>query len=95
MKKNTSPRRVLLRCHLAGTHYGTVVRESEGRIVLRDACKVWSWAGAHTHHEMAQTGPGPGSRVTVRSPEMSIALSDVIECHIVTATDSAFSAQWK
>ena len=50
---------------------------------------------APTHHEMAQTGPGPGSRVTVRSPEMSIALSDVIECHIVTATDSAFSAQWK
>lgn len=91
--KNTA-KRVLLRCHLAGTHYGTLVSEKNGRAVLRDACKVWSWTGARTHHEMAATGPGPGSRVTVRSQEMSVALADVVECHAVTATDDAFKAQW-
>lgn len=93
-KMKQEPKRVLLRCQLAGTHYGTVVSDKNGRLVLRNACKVWSWTGARTHHEMSIAGPGKGSRVTVRSYEMSVALADVVECHLVTAPDSAFEAQW-
>jgi hypothetical protein len=70
---------VIVRTFSAGVHYGHLSTQSEDgkRITLTGARRIWSWKGANTLNEIANHGPGPGSRISERVQE--IALTEAIE----------------
>jgi hypothetical protein len=56
---------VVVRSHLAGVHFGRLVRREGDRVVLREARRAWSWQGALSVSELAVRGPGKGSKICV------------------------------
>jgi hypothetical protein len=57
-KKPTLPF-VLARCTNAGVHAGYLVSEKGGRVKLKDARRIWYWAGAASLSEIAVYGCNP------------------------------------
>jgi hypothetical protein len=80
-------RPVIVRTYSAGVHYGYLVEHSVDakRVVLAKNRRIWSWQGANTLTEIAMTGVGKGSKISVEGA--GIILADAIE--IANCTEAA------
>jgi hypothetical protein len=68
---------VVVRTYSAGVHIGVLAEHEKTEVVLKDARRIWSWAGANTLSEISLRGVGTGSRISDKVPE--IYLSEAIE----------------
>ena len=48
---------VLIRTKFAGVHIGWLVAKDGTNVLLKDARRIWKWAGAFTLSEIATAGP--------------------------------------
>ena len=85
---------VVVRTYSAGVHVGELVERNGKEVQLANARRIWSWRGANTLHEVAASGVGPGSKVSV--PCASVTLTEAIEVLETTADARANleSAKW-
>lgn len=60
----TKSKQVLIRTYSAGVHFGTLVSRKGQEVVLKNARRIWSWQGANTLNEIANSGCGKGSKVS-------------------------------
>jgi len=56
---------VVVRTYSAGVHVGELVSQKGPEVVLRNTRRIWFWKGARTLSEMAVSGIGDGSKVSV------------------------------
>ena len=57
---------VIVRCTGAGCHFGYLVSRTDNTATLRKSRRLWSWSGAFTLSELAESGPDVvGSRFGV------------------------------
>ena len=88
---NKSPmigQHAVIRTYSAGVHIGTVLDKDGINVVLKDARRLWTWRGAFTLSEIATSGVGKGSRISVAVP--MIELTQVVE--IIPTTEAARSS---
>ena len=76
---------VIVRTYSAGVHAGTLESQDGKQVSLVDARRIWSWKGANTLHEIANSGVKEGSRIS--DPVSAIVLTEAIE--VIAATDAA------
>jgi len=76
---------VIVRTYSAGVHFGTLESQNGKEITLTEAGRIWSWKGANTLHEIANSGVGKGSRVSELAPVVS--LTEAIE--VIGASDAS------
>ena len=76
---------VIVRTYSAGVHFGTLSAQNGKEITLADAGRIWSWKGANTLHEIANSGVGKGSCVSELAPVVS--LTEAIE--VIGASDAS------
>lgn len=70
---------VLVRCDRAGVHVGELVsQETGGKVVLKNATRVWRWKGANTVSELSQKG-GDQIWTRISEPVVEITLFDAVE----------------
>lgn len=90
----TNRKYVLIRTYSAGVHVGELSDRRGQEVDLVNARRIWSWKGANTLHEIANSGVSTGSRVS--QTVSSITLTQAIE--IIECTDAARknleSASW-
>lgn len=85
---------VIVRTYSAGVHFGYLVSRKGREVKLERAKRLWSWNGANTLNEIAVSGVGKGSRVSV--PVSSVVLTEAIEiidC-AKAAVDNLEEAKW-
>lgn len=64
---------VLVRTFSAGVHIGTLVEKNEMNVLLKDARRIWKWAGAFTLSEVATIGiKKDGSRLSIAVPMVEL-----------------------
>ena len=69
---------VVVRTFSAGIHVGTLAAAEGTAVELKDARRIWKWAGAFTLHELSQAGVTPKiSRMS--APVPAILLTQAIE----------------
>jgi len=68
---------VLVRTYSAGVHFGWLVSRKGKEVELKNARRIWSWKGANTLNEIANSGVGSESKVS--EPVASIVLTEAIE----------------
>ena len=56
---------VIVRTHSAGVHIGQLMTRKGKEVLLDDARRIWSWAGAFTLSKIAKDGVGSG-KLSVR-----------------------------
>lgn len=76
---------VVVRTYSAGVHVGALSKRDGKEVTLTDARRIWSWKGANTLHEIANSGVGKGSRIS--ETVTSVLLTEAIE--IIDATEAA------
>lgn len=81
------PRRVVVRSHLSGVWFGTLVAKNGTELTLTNARRFYSWSGALTVATIATSGAGSASRLC--APVNTI-ISDFVE--INDASDEAVKA---
>ena len=67
---------VCVRTFSAGVHCGTLIKREGMEVTLKDARRIWSWAGALSLHEVSSRGI-TGGKVSVAVEE--ILLTEAIE----------------
>ncbi len=66
-------RHVIVRTFSAGVHMGTLLRKEGENVLLRDARRLWKWAGAFTLSEVSQNGvQNSGSRIACLVPMIEL-----------------------
>ena len=70
-------KKVIVRTHSAGVHFGTLAEKEGKEVVLRGARRIWYWEGAFTLSAVAVSGVGRGSKLSVLTQE--ILLTEAIE----------------
>lgn len=84
----------VVRTYSAGVHVGELVSQDGKNVTLANARRIWYWRGANTLHEIATSGVGDGSKVSVAVA--SIDLTEAIE--VIACTDEGASklraAKW-
>lgn len=85
---------VVIRTYSAGVHVGELVSLDGKEVTLSNARRVWKWCGAYTLNEIAVSGVGAGSKISVEAP--SITLTEAIEViHCTEAAEANLrAAQW-
>jgi hypothetical protein len=79
-------RHVVVRTYSAGVHLGTLAEREGTAVVLRDARRLWRWAGAFTLSEVATAGvKRVGSRISATVP--TILVTEAIE--VIPTTEAA------
>jgi hypothetical protein len=75
-------------------HVGELVSRKGQEVALSDARRIWYWKGANTLHEIAASGVGPGSKISVTAE--SVTLTQAIEIIVCTkaARKNLESASW-
>ena len=73
---------VVVRTYSAGVHVGEMIERRGREVDLANARRIWSWklsdtSGINSLHEVCTSGVGPGSRVSVQIP--AITLLEAIE----------------
>jgi hypothetical protein len=76
---------VIVRTYSAGVHMGFLESHFQTVVVLRNARRLWSWAGAFTLHEVSSEGVSDESRISAAVD--SITLTQAIE--IIPCTKKA------
>lgn len=79
---------VLLRCNMAGCHYGYMYEEGEMsgeffKVTLLQSRRIWSWAGAHTLSDLAMNGSTNPKDCQVSLPiegKHILAACEIIRC---------------
>lgn len=84
-------KKVIVRTHSAGVHFGTLAAKDGKEVVLRDARRIWYWEGAFTLSAVAVSGVGNKSKLSVSVPE--ILLTEAIE--IIPCSEEATEALQK
>lgn len=84
----------VVRTYSAGVHVGVVESIDGTAAALKDARRIWRWAGANTLNEVALHGVSKGSKVS--DPVESILLTEAIEVIPTTADAEANlrAAKW-
>ena len=59
---------VVVRTFSAGVHIGTLAAKQGENVLLKDARRLWKWAGAFTLSEVAQNGVQKDSRIACVVP---------------------------
>ena len=77
--------RVLVRTHSAGVFVGEMVSRKGREVVLKNARRIWYWAGAATLSELAMRGTSQPSKCRFPMPAASILLTEAIEIIPMTA----------
>lgn len=72
---------VLVRCRLAGLHYGILHQYGEF-VWLKNSRRIWSWKGCLSCSELSQSGPTEAV-VGCHVPDMTIPIDDVGEVHMM------------
>jgi hypothetical protein len=76
---------VVVRTYSAGVEVGELVERKDKEVTLANSRKIWQWQGAFTLHEIAVSGVGKGTRMSV---EVSKAIvTEAIE--VLTCTEEA------
>lgn len=70
-------KKVIVRTHSAGVHFGTLASKEGKEVVLKNARRIWYWEGAFTLSAVAVSGVGKSSKLSVSVPE--ILLTEAIE----------------
>ena len=70
-------KKVIVRTHSAGVHFGTLAAKYGKEVVLKNARRIWYWEGAFTLSAVAVSGVGKSSKLSVSVPE--ILLTEAIE----------------
>ena len=70
-------KKVIVRTHSAGVHFGTLAAKDGKEVVLRGARRIWYWEGAFTLSAVAVSGVSKRSKLSVSVPE--ILLTEAIE----------------
>ena len=78
-------KKVIVRTHSAGVHFGTLAAKDGKEVVLRGARRIWYWEGAFTLSAVAVSGVGRGSKLSVLTQE--ILLTEAIE--IIPCSEAA------
>lgn len=56
----------IVRCRGAGVHAGVIEAVSGDCVLLQNARRIWRWSGGRLScSELAESGPGSGSRLAV------------------------------
>lgn len=69
---------VVVRTFSAGVHIGTLIAKDNMNVVLKDARRIWRWAGAFTLNEVSQDGIDV-ARSKVCKPVPMIEITQAIE----------------
>ena len=73
---------------------GVVAARNGREVLLRDTRRIWNWKGANTLHEIASSGVGEGSRVSVPVTENLVTEAiEIIVCS-VDAEANLREAEW-
>lgn len=64
--------RVLIRTYSAGVHFGTLLSREGKEVHLKDARRLWSWAGALSLSEVASKG------VDIKNSKISVPVDEII-----------------
>lgn len=78
---------VIVRCHNAGVHFGTLEEQQGQEARLRDSRRLWYWkcgGNEHTLSGVARHGLASGSKV---AGVVDIALQEI--CEIILCSDAA------
>jgi len=80
----------IIRTYSAGVHYGKLVEKDGREVILENAIRIWSWAGACSLSQLAVDGTkDPGDcKFSVVVP--TILLTEAIE--IIPATSDAMAS---
>jgi hypothetical protein len=73
----TKKKMVLVRTYLAGVHFGELVSRKGQEAVIARCRRIWSWQGANSLNEIANSGVATGSKIS--EPTASVTLTQVIE----------------
>lgn len=82
-------KRVLVRTHSAGVHFGTLVSQEGKQVVLKDARRIWRWRGANTLSEIALFGLNMQEYSRVSESVENIVLTEAIE--IIPMSSEAYN----
>jgi hypothetical protein len=64
---------VIIRTNRAGVHIGTMVARNGQEIILKDARRLYSWAGAFTLNAVAMNGVDrSNSRISIPIPKITL-----------------------
>lgn len=73
---------VILRTYASGVHFGTLLKQKERVVELKDARRLWYWNKAFTLNQVAINGVGEDSKVSL--PVEFIRILDGIEIIPIT-----------
>ncbi len=81
---------VIVRTYSAGVHAGFLVRREGKEVELRDARRIWYWAGAATLSQLAMEGTINPERCKFPQEVQKVILTEAIE--IITCTKQAIES---
>jgi hypothetical protein len=78
---------VIVRTYSAGCFAGFLIKRTGKEVTLREARRLWYWAGAATLSQLAQSGTSRPDACKFPEPVAEIALTEAIE--IISTTPVA------
>ena len=78
---------VIVRCDRSGVFYARIEKRTGSEAVLRNARKIWYWAGAASLAQLAVDGVSKPSECKFPTPVDKITVLDVVE--ILETTETA------
>lgn len=95
-KAKQAKRYVIIRGDRSGVHVGALKRRVGREVVLTNSRRVWWWSGAASLSQMAMSGVGSDSRVTVEVPTITILDAiEIIPCSAAAEANLRRIAPWK
>lgn len=91
-------KKVIIRGDKSGVEFGTLVAKDGSEVTLKNARRIWYWAGAASLSQLAQDGTSDPLRCKFTVTVNSITILDAIE--IIPCTDKAIKSienvkEWK
>jgi hypothetical protein len=89
---------VLIRTYSAGVHFGTLKEHDRANqvVVLTNAKRLHYWDGSCSLSQVAVSGVGKGSRISVSVPEITLARAiEIIPMSKEAATQMMEAKEWK
>lgn len=83
-------KKVLIRGNRSGVEFGELVSQNGSEVTLKDARRIWFWAGAASLSQLAKDGTTDPSSCKFTVTVDSITILDAIE--IIPCTDKAIKS---
>jgi len=74
----------MVRTYSAGVFAGTIVSRKGKEVLLKDARRIWYWAGAASLSQLAMSGTSAPDRCKFPEPVKEVLLTEVIEIIPIT-----------